>query len=77
MTILDLDKLRDLLISIPDDERLPLIADSDDWDKLGEALPALVLLDKADPIDRHTISRVLYETVYVMGYRRGQAEKNQ
>ena len=68
---------RDLLTKFPDNKRHPLIAGSKDWDT--EISPALYefgeLWGKPDPVSWLLMMRVAIETIYMMGYERGKAEK--
>ena len=78
-----LSEATDLLTKfhIPDSERYPIIVDSHDWDNVitpalcahGTMMVPIVETSGFEGLVR--VERVLFETIYVMGYRRGKAER--
>lgn len=68
----------DFLNKWPDDKRLPMIVDNDDWNDLGDAVKGLALC--LERIANLTITpssmnaiRIFSEALYAAGYKRGKS----
>ncbi|UCC76977.1 MAG: hypothetical protein JSW37_01035 [Anaerolineales bacterium] len=74
------EMMQELLL--PDEERLPLCSDCDDWDKIPAAMAAcaftvLHLIQRDDAAAAVHLIRTMAESLYTLGYRRGQREARQ
>jgi hypothetical protein len=78
MAKVKMSHIRNLILS--DEERHPLIIESKDWERISPALQEIgqALVSHIDaPIAAYAITstlRILFETVYVIGYKRGHKE---
>jgi hypothetical protein len=65
-----------LAMDYPDAIRHPIVADSADWDRIGDALQGWhsSILVLPDEVRACQTLRVLAEIIYIMGYERGKRE---